>query len=64
MGPWLGLLNAYATAILDIFNSKKIMRLEGLIKTELKCRQYFNSHSSWFLDGRTPILVSYGVIKT
>ena len=30
MGPWPGLLNVYATAILHILNSQKIMRLEGL----------------------------------
>ena len=29
MGPWLELLNAHATAILDIFNPK-IMRLKEL----------------------------------
>ena len=30
MGPWLGLLNAYVTAALDISIHKKIMQLEGL----------------------------------
>jgi len=30
MGPWLGLLNAYVTANLDISIHKKIMQLEGL----------------------------------
>ena len=30
MGPWLGLLNAYATIILHVFILKKIMQLKGL----------------------------------
>ena len=41
MGPWLSLLNVYATAILHIFISLKIMRLEGL-KEKLLNFKIFN----------------------
>ena len=64
MGPWLGLLNAYVTAIIRIFNFMQLEGLKDLISfscDHLCCVKNLSSHS--FLITTYKYVLTYYLVE-